>query len=52
MESNRFILGCMSICPETSCQKIESQRVYLSIKTMDLYVMISLHAHTHTQCDR
>ncbi len=35
-----FVLGCPSICPETTCQKLESQRVYLSIKTMDLYVMI------------
>ncbi len=34
------LLGCTSICPETT-QKLESQRVFLSIKTMDLYAMVS-----------
>ncbi len=29
---------CTSICPETTQQKLESQRVYLSRKTMNLYV--------------
>ena len=43
MKLNHFELECTSICPETSqttYQKLESQCVYLSIKTMDLYAMI------------
>ncbi len=32
MESNRFMLECTSICPETTHQKLESQRVYFFIK--------------------
>ncbi len=32
------MLGCASICPETTYQKLESQRVYLTLLTMDLYV--------------
>ncbi len=28
-----------SICPETTWQKLESQRVYLSLKSMNLYMM-------------
>ncbi len=39
MESNRFMLGCTSICPETTHQKLESQRVYLTLLTMDLYAI-------------
>ena len=34
-----FMLECMSICPETAHQKLESQRIYLTLLTMDLYVM-------------
>ena len=30
------MLGCTSICPETTYQKLESQRTH---KTMDLYGM-------------
>ncbi len=43
MESNHCTvckLECTSICPETTWQKLESKRVYLSIKTMGLYVML------------
>ncbi len=40
MESNRFMLEYTSICPETIHQKLESQRVYLTLLTMDLYVNI------------
>ena len=36
MESNRFMLGCTSICPETTYQKLESLRAYLSLKNMDV----------------
>ena len=39
MESNRFMLECTSICPETTHQKLESQRVYLTLLTVDLYVI-------------
>ncbi len=38
MESNLFMLECTSLCPETRHQKFESQRVYLTLLTMDLYV--------------
>ena len=31
MESNRFMLEYTSICPETTHQKLESQRIYLSL---------------------
>ncbi len=34
------MLECTSICPETIHQKLESQRVYLTLLTMDLYVII------------
>ncbi len=40
MESNHFTLECTSICPETTHQKLESQRPYLTLLTMDLYVII------------
>ena len=40
MELNRFMLECASICPETTHQKLESKRVYLTLLTMDLYVKI------------
>ena len=33
MESNRFLLECASICPETTHQKLESQCVYLTLLT-------------------
>ncbi len=39
MESNHFMLDCMSTCPQ---QKLESQRVYLSHKTKDLYLKIEV----------
>ncbi len=39
-KKNRFLLGCTSICLETTWQKLESQRVYLSLKTTDLYVQL------------
>ena len=39
MESNRFMLECASICPETSHTKLESQRLYLTLFTMNLYVI-------------
>ncbi len=39
MELNRFMFECASRCPETTQQKIGSQRVYLSRKIMDLCVM-------------
>ena len=45
MELNRFMLGYTSICPETTRQILESQRVYLFLKTMDLYVMFSVIIH-------
>ncbi len=35
MESNRFMLECTSICPETTHQKFESQRVYLTPERID-----------------
>ena len=35
MESNHFMLECASICPETTHQKLESQRLYLSLKTIE-----------------
>ena len=38
MDSNRFMLKCASICPETTHQKLESQRVFLTFLTMNLYV--------------
>ncbi len=38
MESNHFMLGCASKCPETTDQKLGSQRVYLTLLTMDLCV--------------
>ncbi len=31
------MLEYTSICPETTHQKLESQRVYLTLLTMDLY---------------
>ena len=40
METNRFMLECASICPETTHQKLESQRVYFTLLTMNLYVKI------------
>ena len=40
MELNRFMSECTSICPETTHQKLESQRVYLSLFTMELYMRI------------
>ncbi len=40
MELNHFMLECTSICPETTHQKLESQRVYLTLLTMDLFVNI------------
>ncbi len=43
MESNRFMLEYTSIRPETTWQILESQRVCLSLKTMDLYVMFSVN---------
>ena len=39
MESNRFMLGCTSICPETRHQKLKSQRVYL---TMNFYMYVKI----------
>ena len=42
METNHFMLECASIhvCPETTHQKLESKRVYLTLLTMNLYVKI------------
>ena len=40
MEMNRFMLEFVSICPETTHQKLESQCVYLTLQTMNLYVKI------------
>ncbi len=37
---NGFMLEYTSICPETTHQKLESQLVYLTLLTMDLYVNI------------
>ena len=37
MESNWNY--CTSVCPETTREKLESQRVYLALLTVDLYVM-------------
>ena len=37
------MLGYTSICPETTWKILESHRVYLSLKTMDLYVMFSVN---------
>ena len=34
------MLECASICPETTHQKLESWRVYLTLLTMNLYVKI------------
>ncbi len=42
MESNRFTIECTSICSETAHQKLESQRPYLTLLTMDLYVICQL----------
>ena len=39
MELNRFMLECASICPETIHQKLESQRLYLTLLTMNLFVI-------------
>ncbi len=38
IESNRFETECTSICPESTWQILESQRVYLYLITVDLYV--------------
>ena len=38
MKSNNFLSDCSSICTESAYQKLWSQRVYLYLKTMDLYV--------------
>ena len=40
MESNRFMLECASICPETTHQKLESQCLYLTLLTVNLYVTL------------
>ncbi len=40
MELSRFMLECASICPETSQQKLESQRIYLTLLTMALYMYV------------
>ena len=48
MESNQFMLGYVSICPETTYQKLESQRVHLTLKTMDL---LSLHNYSDIHVD-
>ena len=40
IETNHFMLECASICPETTHQKLESKRVYLTLLTMNLYVKI------------
>ena len=42
MESNRFMSESTSICPETTHQKLESQRLYLTLLTMNLYVMFPM----------
>ncbi len=47
MESNRFMLECTSICPETTHQKLESQRVYLTLLTVDLYVIFRVKICIH-----
>ena len=47
MESNRFMLECTSICPEPTHQKLESQRVYLTILTTDLYVIFRVNICIH-----
>ena len=39
MDLNRFMLECASICPETTHQKLESQRLYLTLFTMNLFVI-------------
>ena len=36
-KSNSFLSDCSSLCPESAYQK--SQRVYLYLNTMDLYVL-------------
>ncbi len=33
-----FYVKITSICPETTQEKLESQRVYLTLLTIDLYV--------------
>ena len=37
METNRFMLEYASICPEITHQKLDSQRVYLTLLTMNKY---------------
>ena len=37
------MLEYTSICPETTCQILESQRVYLSLLTMDLHLQFSVN---------
>ncbi len=51
MESNRFMLKCTSICPETTHQKLESQRVYLTLLIMNLYVIFRVNNCIHV-CSR
>ena len=45
MKMNRFMLECTSICPETTHQKLESQRVYLTLLIMDLYMYVKFFAN-------
>ena len=40
METNRFMLECTSICPKTTHQKLEPQRVNLTLLTMNLFVCV------------
>ena len=46
MESNRFMLKCtctsIHVCPETAHQKLESQHIYLTHLTMDLYMYVKI----------
>ena len=42
MESNHFMLECASICPETTHQKLESQRTCSC-----LYNLTSMEIHVH-----
>ncbi len=47
MESNRFMLKCTSICLETTHQKLESQRVYLTLLIMNLHVIFRVNICVH-----
>ena len=51
-KSNSFLSGCTSIhvCPESTCQKFQSQRVYLSSKTYTYVLYIKDYVYMYLHC--